>query len=145
MKKFFLTAAILVLAFGSACADIDRPIEVKDLPVKAQSFLKQHYPSIEVSLAIEDKEFLFNEYEVVLVNGIKLDFDSSGEWIEVDCKYDSVPSAVVPLQIQQDVAKRYPDAKIIKIKRERRGYEVSLSNRLELSYDSKFKVVEIDD
>ena len=145
MKKFFLTAAISVMALGSACADIDRPIEVSDLPAKAQSFLKQYYPSVEISLAIEDKEFLFDEYEVVLVNGIKIDFNSSGEWIEVDCKYDSVPSVVVPLQIQQDVAKRCPDAKIIKIKRLRKGYEVSLSNRLELTYDSKFKVVEIDD
>jgi predicted phosphodiesterase len=43
------------------------------------------------------------------------------------------------------VAKNYPDAKIIKIDRDRRDYEVSLSNRLELTFDMKFNLVEIDD
>lgn len=145
MKKIFLTAAISFLSFGVACADIDRPIEVKDLPTKAQTFLKQHFSNTAVSLAVEDKEFVFNEYEVVLVNGAKMDFDSSGEWTEIDCKYATVPDAIVPKQILSSVAERYPDAKVLKIKRQRKGYEVSLSNRLELSFDSKFKVVDIDD
>ena len=78
MRKMFLTAAISVFALGVACAGVDRPIEVNELPDKAQSFLKTHFADVKVSLAKEDSEMLYNEYEVVLVNGAMLDFSSSG-------------------------------------------------------------------
>lgn len=144
MRKMFLTAAISVFALGVACAGVDRPIEVNELPDKAQSFLKTHFADVKVSLAKEDSEMLYNEYEVVLVNGAMLDFSSSGEWKQVDCKYGQVPGAIVPKQIKDYVAQKYPDAKIVKIERMRRGYEISLSSRIELEFDRNFKVVDID-
>ena len=39
MKKFlFLAAALLALGISTACADSDRPIDVAQLPQKAQQF-----------------------------------------------------------------------------------------------------------
>ena len=55
-----------------------------------------------------------------------------------------VPGAIVPQQIKDYVAQKYPDAKIVKIERMRRGYEISLSSRIELEFDRNFKVVDID-
>lgn len=145
MKKMFLTVAVSVFALGVACAGVDRPIEVNELPAKAQSFLKAHFADVEVSLAKEDNELLYNEYEVVLVDGSMLDFKSSGEWREVDCKYGQVPSAIVPKQILKYLSSKYPDVKVVKIERLRKGFEVSLSNRIELEFDQQFRVVDIDD
>ena len=145
MKKIFLAAVVSVFSLGVACAGVDRPIEVSELPTKAQGFLKSHFSKLAVSFAKEDLEFMYNDYEVVLVDGTKLDFNSSGEWKEVDCKFGEVPRSIVPKQILKYVGEKYPDAKILKIERARNAYEVSLSNRLELTFDSKFRVVDIDD
>lgn len=38
----------------------------------------------------------------------------------------------------------YPDAKVIELKKERKEYEVKLSNRMELTFDKKFKLIDMD-
>ena len=145
MKKLGLIISAMFLTLGVACADVDRPISVNELPQKAQKFLKEHFSNREVSFAKEDPELLHKEYEVVLTDGTKIEFMAGGEWKSVDCRYGSVPAAIVPKQIADYVAKHYPDVKIIKIDRDRRDYEVSLSNRLELTFDMQFNLVDIDD
>ena len=51
MKKMFLPVAVSVFALGVACAGVDRPIEVNELPANDQSFLKAHFANVGVSLA----------------------------------------------------------------------------------------------
>ncbi|MCZ2607976.1 PepSY-like domain-containing protein, partial [Bacteroides fragilis] len=38
----------------------------------------------------------------------------------------------------------YPDAKVLKIERDKTDYEVKLSNGWELKFDSKFNLIDID-
>ena len=85
------------------------------------------------------------EYEVVLTNGVKIEFAANGEWKSVERKADAVPADIVPQQIKDYVKQNYPDARITKIDRDRRDYEVSLSNRLELTFNKEFRLTEIDD
>ena len=40
--------------------------------------------------------------------------------------------------------KQYPDAKVLRIEKEKRGYEVKLSNGWEVTFDKNFNVTEID-
>ncbi|MBR5812363.1 MAG: PepSY-like domain-containing protein [Alistipes sp.] len=145
MKKLVLTLSVFFAAIGVACADVDRPIEVDKLPNAAQKFLKQYFPNASVSLAKVDVELVYKEYDVLLTDGTRVDFNNSGEWIDVDCKFATVPEGIVPRQIVDYVAKNYPNANILRIERDRHSYEVSLSNRLELTFDKKFKIVDIDD
>ena len=145
MKKLVLTLSVFFAAIGVACADVDRPIEVDKLPDAAQKFLKQYFPNASVSLAKVDVELVYKEYDVLLTDGTRVDFNNSGEWIDVDCKFATVPEGIVPRQIVDYVAKNYPNANILRIERDRHSYEVSLSNRLELTFDKKFKIVDIDD
>ena len=145
MKKLVLTLSVFFAAIGVACADVDRPIEVDKLPDAAQKFLKQYFPNASVSLAKVDVELVYKEYDVLLTDGTRVDFNNSGEWIDVDCKFATVPEGIVPRQIVDYVAKNYPNANILRIERDRHTYEVSLSNRLELTFDKKFKIVDIDD
>lgn len=56
-----------------------------------------------------------------------------------------MPADIVPQQIKDYVKQNYPDARITKIDRDRRDYEVSLSNRLELTFNKEFRLIEIDD
>ena len=145
MKKIISTFALLVIAFGVACANTDRPIKADQLPAAAQEFIKAHFAKSTISFAKIDDELTYKEYEVMLTDGTKLEFNGEGEWKDIDCKYGDVPAAIVPKQITDYVAKNYPDAKIIKIDRDRRDDEVSLSNRLELTFDMQFNLVDIDD
>jgi hypothetical protein len=145
MKKIMSVLAVLFLALNVACANEDRPIQVEQLPAAAQKFIKAHFPDLKISYAKIDDELVYKEYEVMFADGVKIEFNGDGEWKDVDCKFGAVPAAIIPKKIASYVAKNYPDAKIIKIDRDRRDYEVSLSNRLELTFDMKFNLVEIDD
>ena len=56
-----------------------------------------------------------------------------------------MPDAVIPPEILASVKERYPECKILEINRESRTYEVKISNGLELIYDRRFHLIDIDD
>ena len=145
MKKIISTFALLVLAFGVACANVDRPIKADQLPAPAQEFIKQHFSKSTISFAKIDDELTYKEYEVMLADGTKLEFNGDGEWKDVDCKYGAVPAAIVPKQIKDYLAQNYPQAVVLGIDYERKQYEVRLNNHLELTFDKNFRLIDIDD
>lgn len=143
--KRLITLAICLFAFiGFTKADDDKPIQVKDLPKKAQEFIQQNFSAKDVSLAKEEKDFWDKKYEIVFVNGEKVEFNKNGDWKEIDCKFSEVPAAVIPQAIKDVVNKQYPDAKILKIERDDKKYEVKLNNRMELKFTPDFKLYDID-
>lgn len=147
MKKFTILLAAIALFAGIATASAghDRPISVDQLPAPAQQFLKTHFNGIGVSYAKVDEEMLSKSYDVVLVNGCKVEFLKNGNWKDVDCKYAEVPASIVPGQIKAYVAKNHPGRKITSIDRDKRDYEIELDNGLDLKFDLKFNLIQIDD
>lgn len=141
MKKLMMILAgtALMVTSAPAFAGNDRPIAVGELPATAQQFIKAHFAGVEVSLSKVDEELFDKDYKVVFVNGAKVEFTKNGE-----CKYGEVPAAIVPQQIRDYVAKNYPDRKITAIDRDRRDYEVELDNGLDLKFDLKFRLIDID-
>ncbi len=145
MRKLFLIVAVSFLSLGVVSANSNRPISVDNLPQKAQQFIKKYFSQVSVTYATEDRDILSKEYEVMFAEGTKVDFSSNGEWKSVECKGVAVPAGVVPQQINEYVKQNYSNAKVVKIDRDRNDYEVSLSNRLELTFNKSFRLVEIDD
>ena len=146
MKKFLIfTVVSLMICTTAVRADDDRPINVNQLPQKAQQFIKQHFPNKKVAYAKTERDFLETKYEVVFTNSSKLEFSRDGEWKEIDCKYAKVPDAIIPPRIMEFVTTNYEGAAITEIDRDRRDYEIKLSNGLELTFDLKFNLIEIDD
>lgn len=143
MKKylFLLTAGL----FSVAAAFADRPIAVDELPAAAQKFIRTHFASSEVLYAKVDDGLFDNDYKVVFADGAAVEFASNGEWKEVECKHCAVPASVVPQAIREQVVKQFPKAVIESIDRDRRGYDVALSNGLDLKFDRQMNLVEIDD
>ena len=88
---------------------------------------------------------LSKTYEVRLDNGIEIDFDKNGAWDKVDGNYISIPAELIPEFIVQYVKANFPDTRILKIDKERGGYEVELSNKLDLKFNSRGKLLCIDD
>ena len=82
---------------------------------------------------------------MVFAQGTKVEFTGQGEWKEVDCRYSTLNEELVPEQIRAYVKQNFPDTKFVKIEKGYRDYEVKLTNRLELTFDMNFNLVDIDD
>lgn len=147
MKKylFLLAAALFSAGIAAAAALTDRPIAVDELPAAAQKFICTHFASSEVLYAKVDDGLFDNDYKVVFADGASVEFASNGEWKEVKCRQCAVPASVVPQAIREQVVKQFPKAVIESIDRDRRGYDVELSNGLDLKFDRQMNLIEIDD
>ena len=139
MKKLVFLLVCLFTLQTVARADDDKPIQVTQMPQPAQQFIKQHFADSKVALAKMESDFFYKSYEVIFTNGNKVEFGKNGNWEEVNCKYTSVPTA-----IQKYVTTNYPDTRVLKIERDKKEYEVQLSNRVELKFDLKFNLIDID-
>ncbi len=145
MKKYIILAiAALSLGITAVHADDDRAISVNQLPKPAQEFIQKFFPKQKVALAKEETDFLGKSYEVMFVDGNKVEFTRSGEWKEVKCRFSAVPDGIVPAQIVKYVGDNYPDAKILEIDRDKRDIELKLDNRVELAFDLQYNIIDID-
>lgn len=145
MKKLTFTLVYLFIMCATiACADNEKPIQTNQLPAAAQQFIKQHFANRTVALAKMETELMSKSYEVIFSDGDHIDFDGKGNWEEVDCKFSSVPDAIIPTPITKYVKDNYPDVTIKKIEKDHREYDVKLSNRMELTFDLKFNLIDID-
>ena len=85
------------------------------------------------------------KYEVLLTDRTEIDFDSNGNWTEVDCKKAAVPEALIPVSVREYVKTNFPQEMITKIERGRSGVEVELANDYSLKFNNKGKFVSMDD
>ncbi|WP_343612330.1 PepSY-like domain-containing protein [Chryseobacterium oranimense] len=136
---------IFLLAGGFIFAQ-DRAISPNQLPKTAKTFLATHFKGITVGSAIEDREIYgVDEYQAYLANGMKVEFDSSGNWKEVDGKHQKIPYGFIPASIRNYAAKNFPNTYIVQIEKERWSYKAELSNGLDLEFDRKGNFRRIDD
>lgn len=85
------------------------------------------------------------EYEVTLTNGSQIEFDHSGEWKSVDTPNNiPVPAGLLPTAISKFVASKHAGAFIVGIEKEKKGYEVELSNGVEIQFDGLGNFVKYD-
>lgn len=147
MKKMFVlfAAGVLFAAAAPATTLADKPIAVGKLPAAAQQFIRTHFASSEVLYAEVDDGLFDNDYTVVFADGVTVEFAGNGEWKEVETRRGEVPAAIVPQAIREQVGRQFPAARIERIDRGRRGFDVDLNNGLELKFDRHFNLVEIDD
>jgi len=142
--KFLMLTLLFVLS-TTACNGGDKVITVKDLPVTAQSLINRHFKDKGVLLVKKESHFGKNTFEVRLKDGTELEFDEKSGWTEIDCKQQAVPTELIPAAILDYVKQNYPDAMVKKIERRKRGFEIDLTNGLDIKFDKNFEVTDIDD
>ena len=142
MKKIkYLLALAIMLTVGLAThADNDRVITFQELPAPAQELIKAHFGDKVPMVVTMDMD----DYEVYFESGEKIEFRKNGDWKEIVCKTSNVPSMLIPDAIKGKVKASYPAAVIVKIERDRRGYDVKLNNGVEIEMDNSFNVISID-
>ncbi|MBQ5647556.1 MAG: PepSY-like domain-containing protein, partial [Alistipes sp.] len=135
---------IATLAVTPTMAE-DVAITAKKLPEAAQKFLKANFAQNKVVSAMHDKDVSDNDYTVILDNGTKIEFDASGKWESVKNQAGKIPAGIVPTKIAGYVAEHFSGARIEKIERKRYGYEVELTNGLDVKFGSDGRFIGIDD
>lgn len=145
MKKLVMLLVCMFAMHSMVRADNDKPIQVNQLPAKAQTFINAYFKNQKVAMAKQESELFYKSYDVVFASGEKVEFDKAGEWTEVQCRQSEVPAQIVPQAIRNYVKTNYPDTKILQIERDKKEYEVKLSNRWEITFDAQMRVIDIDD
>ena len=127
MKKVF----ILLIIFSSVLAADDWKVDPNELPQSAIDFINKFFPNNRIILAERDRK----KYEIVLENGVELEFFINGELKEVKGNYVAVPPEILPKTVANTVSVTFPNTTITKIKKKWNLYEVKLNNSMALYID----------
>ncbi|WKK59845.1 MULTISPECIES: PepSY-like domain-containing protein [unclassified Sphingobacterium] len=148
MKKLLLSISlVLSIAVLTMSCDKETVVTEKDLPTTASQFINSNFNGVKILSVVEEKEGLSGkEYEVLLDNGIEIKFDKNGNWLDIDAVNDSsvLPDNLIPAAILTYVKTNYPNSGINSIEKENYGYDVELTNGLDLVFDKDGKFVRID-
>lgn len=147
MKKIIIIAALFI-GFALCTTSCSKEANAQT-QISINNFVATYFPNEEVIATIKD-DF---DYDVTLSDYTQIEFDGNAfgkklEWDEINCKhstvYTSVPAALVPTEIADHVSQLHSEQRIVKIAKDHRGWEIELSNGIEIEFDSKFRVREID-
>ena len=145
MKKI---ALLMVLMLASALVLQARDKFAHDasvLPPAAQTVIKNNFKA-KVSLVKIEKEFgRVDEYEVVLDDGSEISFDRNGNWRSVETSArKSVPEGFLTPMMRDYIKRNHPKAKVVGIEKDRNGYEVELSDGVEMKFNAAGQFLRYD-
>ena len=144
MKNLFVLGFFAFLMMLSGCSD--KPVLPTELPVPITSFIQQNFPGQTISFAKKDLEITGWQYDVVLADGTQIDFDTDEMWDKIQSSMTNpVPTQLIPAPIVTHLQANFTDAMVLKIDKERNGYEIELANGLELRYNEQGALMEMDD
>lgn len=151
MKKIVLFIIVLAGIGGilaiAACIEKDKITQdTTTLPAESLSFLSDYYPDAAVSHIKIEKNLLGTKgYDVILTNGVNVEFNRAGEWREVEGHRTVIPETLVPPAIITYVRNNFADKEIVSIEKERHDCKIKLNNGWELLFDRNENLIEIDD
>lgn len=145
MKRFLLTIVLAAIAASSIYADNDRAISFDRLPDAAKEFVETSFPGSRIAYVKKEVDFPEVKYEVMLVDGVTIEFDRRGNWTDIECRYGNLDPALVPERIRDSAISLRPEEKFRRISKDKKGYELKLRSGVELKFDRWFGLVEIDD
>lgn len=146
MLKKILIAVIAVIGVSlSASARDSYSHDASVLPKAAQTVIAKNFKS-NVSLVKVDKDFgRVSEYEVIMSDGSEISFDRNGNWENVEVNVSkSVPAGFIPEAISSYVKKNQPGQRIVGIEKEKNGYEVELSNGVDIKFNKEGQFLRFD-
>ena len=146
MKKLLSLIMLALLAIAPLAARDRISRNVKDLPPAAQTLLNKYFGGEKVNhIKIDKPTFGSTEYDVILNNGTEIEFDSKGDWKEIDCGNSSVPKDLVLKSIRDYVSSNFKGQKIVNIEKTRNKYNIELQNGTDLEFDRSGRFLRIDD
>lgn len=145
MKYTFALALFAVLTIGFAsCSQETTSNDMTQLPASVQKTVNDNFDAKVISVTTESAAIGVDEYEIYLNDGSKVTF-AGEEWDEVEVPVGkAVPTYFIPEGVSAYVTENVPGQTIIKIERDKKGYDVDLSNGVELQFDVNGNFVKVD-
>lgn len=146
MKKLLAMMCCMLLMVSVACARDKVTRDVNQLPTEARALIKDHFPDASISyLKIDKNMFRIEGYDVRLSDGTELEFNTKGQWTDIERKNGAIPSTIIPDVIKTYMKQNYSGQRVKEIKHNRRGYELKLANGLEVDFDNMGNFLKLDD
>lgn len=147
MKKLLLAMAIMLVGCLAAVAGGKVYHDGSMLPEAAKAMISKNFKSTVSLVKVETDFGRVSEYEVVLTDGTEVSFDRSGNWKEVDTSVNSqVPSSLMPKSVIDYVKQNHKGTRIVGIENKgNRGFEITLSNDIDLLFDARGTFLRYDD
>lgn len=143
MKKLFILGVLGLALLMNGCQD--KAVTPEQLPDNIKVFLEQTFPGKPITYIEKELELTGNQFDVVLSDGTRVEFDTDKVWNKVEGTINSpVPTVLIPPAVLTHIQTNYPDALIIKIDLENYGCEVELANGLELKFNKQGALMEVD-
>lgn len=145
MKKILTLLAIIIAGFTMANASDTYTRDASALPAAARTLIANDF-SAGISIVKIDKTMgRVDDYEVVLTDGTEIKFDRNGNWEEVEVAANKrVPDALIPAGIRNYVSDNQHGTRIVGIEKSRKGYEVTLSNGVEIKFNREGQFIRFD-
>lgn len=136
--------ALIAGVFSASARDTySRDINV--LPKAAQTSLANNFKAKVNHIKIDKELGRISEYDVVLTDGSEITFDRDGNWKDIEVKNgSSVPAKFIPATIAAYIKQNQKNASVVGIEKNRKGYEVELSNGVDMVFNSNGKFVRYD-
>ena len=144
MRSVIVLGICVLVLMMSGCSD--KPVIPEQLPVPVKTFIQQTYPGEAITFAQKDLELTGWKYEIFLVDGTHIEFDTDNMWDKIESPVTRpVPQQLIPAPVAAHLQANFPGAVVTKIDKERNGYEIELANGMELKYNKQGVLREMDD
>ena len=134
MKKVFILVAIIFL---NSILFAETIVDEAQLPQMAKDFISRVFSGVKISFVEKDR----SSFEVLLSNGMKIDFNKKGEWQNIDSESMPIPFNVLPDNIISIIKSKYPDVMLIDVEKSGKNYKVKLSNTVEMVIRADGKII----
>lgn len=122
----------------------DTGISLDKLPAKSRKVVSEVFPDTKVKKVEMERRASLIQYEVKLEGGVKLQFSKDGSFTECEVTKGEVPSKLIPEKIREQVKAEFPERKVMCLEHDNKLYELRLDNGDELSFNSSYRLIDID-
>ena len=134
MKKLFIFILIMLI---NSILFAGMIIPESQLPQAAKNFINQAFTGVKISVV--EKETI--GYDVVLSNGMTVEFNNKGEWSNIDSNYNPIPFSVLPENVANVVKSTYSDAIMIDVEKIGKNYKIELNNNVKMTIRPDGKII----
>lgn len=140
-KTIFL---VLALVFSVPLFSEERQIQISQLPEKSQLIVSNYFKDHSIISVTLEKRVSLIQYEVLFSDGDEIQFNKVGKWTEIKCIKHPVPDNFVPNKIKEVLDTSFPENYVKEIEHDDKLYEIVLDNKIELTFNSSCRLIDID-